>query len=81
MENKLEKAKNVFYEIFGESDNPNDICVRRLFGAIGFIACIVALFIPGIQLAAFEPFLYVSAGLLGLTTIDKFRNNNKNGIQ
>lgn len=70
------KAKNWFYEIFGESNNPNDICVRRLFGAIGFLSCIVALFIPGVQANMFDPLLYVSAGLIGLTTVDKFNKND-----
>lgn len=64
---------NIFYQLFGESDNPQDLCVRRVFGAIGFICCLVALFIPGIETSVFEPVLYVSTCLLGLTTIDKFK--------
>ena len=62
----------ILQSLFGEDKNCKKLCVRRVAGMLGFIACIVALFIPSINADQYVHFLYISAALLGLTTIDKF---------
>jgi hypothetical protein len=64
--------RNLFCE---DKCSPNDKwCVRRVFGALGFICFIVLIFMgslsPNVQLLG-----VLSATLLGVTTIDKFVKN------
>ena len=57
--------------LFCEDCTPGKLCARRVMGCAGFVAfgaCVVA----GISHASLDLLGYLSAGLLGLTTIDKF---------
>ena len=53
-------------------------CIRRICGTIGFLTCLVLLFIPDVHIADFRDVLYVSAALLGLTAFDKLVPEGKN---
>jgi hypothetical protein len=46
--------------------------IRKILGAFGFLCCIFAMFHPDIPTEEFYHLLYVSAALIGTTTIDKF---------
>lgn len=54
------------------------ISSRRLFGAIGFISCIVAIFM-GIQHPLLEGLLWASVAMFGLTTADGYINKKTGG--
>ena len=64
---------NFFKGIFNK-DSPESS--KRFFGAIGYLAAIVAIFVWRRDLV--ETLLFVSAGLLGLDTITKAFKNGKN---
>lgn len=58
--------------LFCEDGDKKKLCVRRFAGIVGFLVCVIALFVPSINNDCFTPLLYASTGLLGLTTADKF---------
>jgi hypothetical protein len=58
--------------LFTERDDPKKPCLRRIVGTIGFLVCVFALFHPGINSDDFKTLTYVSAGLIGSTTVDRF---------
>ena len=57
-------------KLFG--DGNGGLCVRRICGAIGFISCVICLFLPRRSIADCREILYVSAAFMGLTSVDKF---------
>jgi hypothetical protein len=58
--------------LFCEDGDHNKLCVRRMWGSVGFLAYIVGCFHPHIYTAQFATLGYLSVILLGVTTVEKF---------
>jgi hypothetical protein len=58
--------------LFCEDNCHSKFCLRRIAGSIGFAAFIVAIF-TGINDSSLDLLGMLSASLIGLTTVDKFR--------
>ena len=65
------KAEKSGHLISAFSEDNGKLSGRRVLGTIGFLAFMVSIFIP-INHEMLGTLGWISAGLLGLTTIDKF---------
>jgi hypothetical protein len=64
--------KKFFKALFYDGSPEPKPCIRRILGTMGFMASVFATFHPAIPSEEFYNLLFMSAALLGATTIDKF---------
>jgi len=55
-------------------ERPHKFCAKRIMGIAGIISVITAIFL-GVEHPCIEPLLWVSGGLLGVTTFEKKQTN------
>jgi hypothetical protein len=72
-------VRKILWNLFSEDKDNKKLCLRRIVGTIGFLVCVFALFHPDVKSGDFQILTYVSAGLIGSTTVDCWRGQKSKG--